>query len=455
METTTKWLPELAGLSWAGLSPDDRLAGVRLLHDALGISSAGAAADGVGPALSALSDLSPGTVPAPWTRLHLSPASAALALSALIHAWDFDDTHDDAVVHTASVALPAALAAGIHSGRSGGAILDGFVTGVHVLSRLSLAAGPRRGVVRTAGLGAPAAAAAAARTLGLTADRLGHAMALALPAAGSPHSRQVVEDSAVNKRLQPGLAAQAGVTAAYLAAAGVDGPAGWVEGGYGLLAHGAGAEGAGDPAAVLLAPGWEGARLSLKPYPACRYTHAAITAAGEAAAELPATSAITTVDVHVPDGPAYALVSRPFARRGRPVIDAQFSIPWLVAARLVTGRVDLTTIAGDTLLDRAVEDFAARVAVHQDRRSTTAMAPATVVLHTAHGRVEATAPMTGSPEHPLTAEALAAKTAACARVGGRDPDTTVTAITSLVEALPGLAPADTAAALAALGAGAA
>lgn len=446
METTKRWLAELAGMSWAGLSPAEQAAGTLLLRDALGIASAGARATGVEPALEALRTLGPGDVPVPWTGLRLSPTQAALATSALIHAWDFDDTHDDAVVHTTAIALPAALTTAVHSGRDGAAVLDGVVTGIQVLSRLSLAVGPQHGMVRTVGLGALAAAAAAARTLGLPAERLGHAMALALPASGSPHSRQVVEDSAVNKRLQPGFAVQAGLTAAYLAAAGVDGPGGWAEGGYGLLTH------TKDPAEVLLAPGWEGARLSLKPYPACRYTHAAITAADDAAGRL-GPADIASVDVHVPAGAAYALVSRPFRRRGGPVIDAQFSIPWLVAARLVTGRVDLTTIAGDTLFDPAVEEFASRVTVCQDQRGTAVMAPATVVLHTTDGRsLEATAPMTGSPEHPITTELLAAKTAACARVGGHDPATTVTAVASFVEGLPALTPADIGPALATLGA---
>ncbi|MBK1784095.1 MmgE/PrpD family protein [Prauserella cavernicola] len=445
METTTKWPAELAGMSWSGLSPTERRAGTILLRDTLGIASAGTRATGLEPTLDALRALGSGDVAVPWTDLRLPPAQAGLALSALVHAWDFDDTHDDAVVHTMAVALPAALAAGTHAGRSGADILDGVVVGVQVLSRLSLALGARHGMVRTAGLGSVAAAAAAARTLGLGLEGIGNAMALALPAAGSPHSRQVVEDSAVNKRLQPGLAVQAGLTAAAFARAGVEGPAGWADGTYGLLA------GVDDAASTLFAPGWEGAELSLKPYPACRYTHAAITAAAEASTGI-ASERISSVDVHVPDGAAYLLVSRPFERRGRPVIDAQFSIPWLVAAQLVTGAVDLTTIAGPTLLDAHVEAFAARVTVHQDAEGTATMAPATVVLRTDDGqRHEATSPMTGSPEHPLTEAQLAAKTAACAQVGGHEPGATVADIAALAERFADLSPAEVGPALAALG----
>ncbi|ASR36123.1 hypothetical protein BAY61_15160 [Prauserella marina] len=446
METTTKWPAELAGMSWAGLSPSERETGTLLLRDALGIASAGATATGIQPSLDALRDQGSGSVPVPWTGLSLPPTQAALACSALIHAWDFDDTHDDAVVHTMAIALPSALAAGIHTRRGGSDILDGLVTGIQVLARLSLAIGPQKGMVRTSGLGSVAAAAAAARTMGLDAEGIGNAMALALPAAGSPHSRQVVADSAVNKRLQPGLAVQSGLTAAFLARAGVEGPSGWADGEYGLLAAAP-----GPAAAILREPGWEGARLSLKPYPACRYTHAAITAAAQATADL-SPADISSITVHVPEGAAYALVSRPFERRGRPVIDAQFSIPWLVAAQLVTGKVDLTTIAGPDLLDDRIERAAALVTVHQDQRTTATMAPATVHVHTTGGAVSsATAPMTGSPLHPLGADALAAKTAACATVGGHDPAGVLAAVDTLTTRFAAFTADEVATSVAALG----
>src|SRR5665811_708254 len=261
MTVTKQWQELLAQMSWADLSGDEVEAGKRLLIDALGIASAGAQAEGVSGTLAVLAQLGTGTVPVPWAGVHLPPAQAGLALSALIHAWDFDDTHDQAVVHTLAVALPAAVAAGAHAGRSGADILNGVVVGVQVLSRLSLLLGGQRGMIRTAGLGSIAAAAAAARTLGLDGEGIGNAMALALPASGSPSSRQVVEDSAVSKRLQPGLGVQAGVTAAFLAQNGVAGPHGWLEGSYGLFAL-AGEQGLG--LYTLLASGWEGANVWLK-----------------------------------------------------------------------------------------------------------------------------------------------------------------------------------------------
>ena len=432
MDIPTAWTEDLAARRAADLDAPEQEALQRLLVDALSIASAGGQAEGVRETITALTELGEGEVPVPWTNLRLSAPQAGLALSALIHAWDFDDTHDEAVVHTSAVALPAALAVGLREGRSGADVLDGFVVGVQVLPGLSRLVGPQHGMIRTAGLGALAAAAAAGRTLGLTAGQLGHAVALALPAAGSRHSRQVVADSATNKRLQPGLAVQAGITAAYLAKAGVQGPVGWLDGEYGIgrLANG------DRSLEVLLAPGWEGARLSLKPYPACRYTHSAITATSRALAILPAGSVVDRADVHVPSGPGYAMVSRPFARRGAPIVDAQFSIPWLVAAHVVTGQLDLRTVAGPDLLDPEVESMAARVVVHQDQPETSEMVPATVELHTTGGATySGTAPMLGSPDEPMDEALLVAKAAGCFAVAGVDSVAGMTVVRGLVDTL--------------------
>ncbi|MDT0213061.1 MmgE/PrpD family protein [Rothia sp. ARF10] len=435
MDLTRAWTEELAARRATDLDASGREALRRLLVDALSIASAGSQAEGVRETVAALAGLGEGDVPVPWTELRLDAPQAGLATSALIHAWDFDDTHDEAVVHTSAVALPAALAVGLREARSGADVLDGVVVGVQVLARLSRLVGPQHGMIRTAGLGALAAAAAAARTMGLTGEQLGHAVALVLTSTGSRHSRQVVADSATNKRLQPGLAVQAGITAAYLARAGVTGPAHWLDGDYGVARLAAGEPDLG----VLLEAGWEGSRLSLKPYPACRYTHSAITATSRALAALPAGAVVERADVHVPAGAGYAMVSRPFARRGAPIVDAQFSIPWLVAAHVVTGRLDLRTVAGPDLLDPEVEALAASVEVHQDQPETSEMVPATVELHTTAGMtVSGTAPMLGSPEEPMDDELLEAKAAGCFAVAGIDPAAGNAAVRDVVGSLAGV-----------------
>ncbi|MEV4604599.1 MmgE/PrpD family protein [Amycolatopsis sp. NPDC049253] len=414
-EPAADWTSALCATSPASLTARERRAVEVLVADALGVAAAGQTAPGVATALSGWEqDLGQGPVRLPWTNASLPAPAAAAALSALIHAWDFDDTHDSAVVHTSCVALPAALAVASAHARSGADVFAGVLVGVQVLARVSAAIGGQRGMIRTAGLGALGAAAAAARTLGLAPEQFTHALGLALSATGSAMTRQVVAEGSPAKRLQPSFAVQAGVSAALLAARGAPGPTGWLDGEYGVLALRADGDTAGALAGIR-APGWEVAGLSLKPYPACRYTHAAIDAVLGVRAE-----EIEHVAVHVPAGPAYALVARPFRWRGQPVADVQFSIPWLVAAALRTGTVDLASLRDPVLGDHRIERLAARVQVLQDLPAQVGMAPAEVELVRTDGSVERRrADMPGSPEHPMTMAQVEAKTTACVRIGGR------------------------------------
>lgn len=427
------WLASLAGARADELDRHERAALEVLIVDALGIAAAGRSAPGVDRALSVL-ETSCGTGPVrlPWTRSALPAPVAAAALSALIHAWDFDDTHDSAVVHTACVALPAALAAGIACHRTGADVAAGIAVGIQALSRISSTVGGLRGTIRTASLGALGAAAAAGRTLGLSPDRLNNALGLALPATGSPVTRQVVAEGSPAKRLQPLFAVQEGVTAALLASQGVAGPADWFGGEYGVASLRAGGS-LRDGMAQLEKPGWEVANLSLKPFPACRYTHAAIAAVADLDTE-PAADEISGAIVHVPAGQAYALVSRPFQWRGQPVADVQFSVPWLVAAMIRTGHIDLSTLRHPVLDDPAIEALASRIRVVQDMPEGVAMAPAEVEITYRDGRtVRCHSPMPGSPDNPLTLADVARKVSAC--VPAPDAVSRITSFSTGLDAL--------------------
>lgn len=406
----------VARVDWDTLDAATRDATGRVLFDALGIAAGGVAAPGIAPTRAGLADVAgDGEVPVPWTDLVLAPADAAFALSLLIHAWDFDDTHDEAVVHACTVSVPAAYAAAHATGASGRRMLEGVIAGIEVISRLSLVLGAQRGMIRTAGLGALGASAAVARVLGLDPDGMSTALSLAMPMSASPTSRQVVEDGAITKRHQPGFGVRHGVLAAFLARAGVEGPGGWFAGSYGLTRLIA------DPEVArtsLAREGWEVTRLSLKPYPACRYVHASVAGALALRDEV---ADVASVRVHVPEGMAHQLVARPWARRGRPIVDAQFSIPWSVAAALVRGALDLGALTDEALHDEPTEALANRVDVTQDLHADgLGMTPVVVVLRDPSGeerRIEMTT-IPGSPQAPLGWDAIATKVRGCLRVAG-------------------------------------
>lgn len=426
-------MAEVQNRRWAGLAEPDRDRLRLLLVDALALAAAGTASADAQRVLAGLRAVGRGEVRIPWTALRLAAPAAVAATSTLIHAWDFDDTHDEAVVHTASVVVPAVLAAAATAEAGGASIADGLVTGVHLLSRLARVTGPRPGVIRTAGLGALAAAAAAATVWGLPDDRVEHAVALSLGAALAPGTRQAVVDGSVAKRIQPGLAAQSGFTAAALAAQGVEGPSGWLSGEFGL------APGSGASWDDLFAGDFEGRWVAVKPYPACRYTHAALAAAEDLRDRYPDWGRIEQVRVHVPAGSAYSLVSRPYADRGAPLVDAQFSIPWQLAALWVTGRYDLTTLHGGDLGDPAIAAAAARIVVEQDLPRSAVMTGARVEVRRVGGGAPAVAeaPMPGAGG--TTWAALLRKAGTCLEVAGHDdPVRAAGELRQLAELLPDL-----------------
>ncbi|MCW2526173.1 MAG: hypothetical protein JWM76_1033 [Pseudonocardiales bacterium] len=407
-----------ASVTWADLPLGVRAATQQLAMDSLGVAAAGAGAPGVEAALRALAQTGgTGPVPVPWTSIRLPSSTAAMALSWLIHAWDFDDTHGSAVLHCGTVAVAAAYAVAMATDASGQRFLEGIVAGVETMGRLSLALGYQVGVVRTSGLASIGAAAAAARVLGLDATATEGAVALATSMAISPTSRQVVADSGETKRHQPGFGVRSGIDCAYLAAQGLTGAVGWFNGQFGLSARIA------DHAAAVTAAsseGWEIERLSLKPYPSCRFTHCSIAGALSLRSAV-APSSIRSIEVHVPAGVAHATVSRSWARRGTPLNDSQFSIPWMISAALLEGPPGLSTLKESNLASAEIESLARRVEVLRDvEPDAGGITPVTVCVLDSAGvsRVATVKVAPGSPQDPMTWDAIEKKVAGCLDFAG-------------------------------------
>src|SRR5690349_10166684 len=114
-------------------------------------------------------------------RARVAAANAVLANATLAHGLDFDDTREDAIVHTSCVAVTTALAAAEAAGASGRAMLEAVIAGVEVMCRVGLAvpgALHARHFHPTAIAGGFGAAAAAGRLYGLDEGQLVHAFGL-------------------------------------------------------------------------------------------------------------------------------------------------------------------------------------------------------------------------------------------------------------------------------------
>ncbi len=257
----------------------------------------------------------------------------AFLIGGLSHILEMDDLHRASVTHPGCVVVPAALALAQRKRCSGPALLDAILRGYEAVARIGMAVGPAHYRVwhSTATCGPFGAAMAAADLLGLDDSQTVHA----LGNAGTQASGlwQFIETGAMSKHLHAGRAAEAGVTAAELAALGFTGPPAILEGAKGLFA---GACPDADPAAVTRDPNapWQLRATSIKPWPCCRHTHPAIDAAielhGRLGGALPQSVDVATY------GAALEVCDRPAPANE---YAAKFSLQHCVALALADGRV--------------------------------------------------------------------------------------------------------------------
>ena len=166
----------------------------------------------------------------------LALRDAVVMNGVLVHGLDYDDTHVRAIIHATASAFPCAFGVAEAVNASGAAMLAAYVIGVEVATRISDAAGGRFhdfGFHPT-GLAAHFSCALQAGWLyGLTARQM--VMAQGLAGSTAAGSQEFLEEGAWNKRVHPGWAGAAGITAAQLARAGFKGPTKPYEGRFGLF----------------------------------------------------------------------------------------------------------------------------------------------------------------------------------------------------------------------------
>lgn len=304
---------------------------------------------------------------------------AVLFNGILMHGLDYDDTHMAGVVHLTVSVLPAVLALAARRGLSGEAMLTAYVVAVEAGARIASAVQGgfhRQGFHPTGLVGAFASALAAGRLMGLDAAQLIGAQGAALSMASG--SLQFIEDGAWTKRIHPGWAAQAGITAATFAAHGVVAPQAPYTGRYGLyrsFLSDADKETVDLTLAVvgdLPGPaGWELPRIAVKPFAMCHFVHAATDAAIALHANGLDVKDIEAIEVLVPQA-AVELVCEPQARKRRPQneYDAKFSLPYAVSSGLARGRLGLKELLPEAYLDPAAQALMDRVRYTVDPDST-------------------------------------------------------------------------------------
>ncbi len=304
------------------------------------------------------------------TALRFAPPVAALVNGALGHSMDFDPMNTPASLAPSPSAIPAALAAAEMAGAGGCDMLTAIVAGYDVTCKLSQALVPsdmyERGFHPTSVAGCFGATAAAGRVLGLSTDQMMHAFGIALSEAAG--SMQYLRNGAWTKRFQAGNAGRNGLVAATFARHGFIGAVDALEGRFGLF-HAYVPNPQPEKAVAGLRQVWEVATTGIKPYPACRLSHApADLAAAFHVEHGDRGEDISEVVVGLSKtGMVLTGVPEDHKRNPKSVVDGQFSTHFTVAVMLRHGRL-LWDDYPRELADARTLALTRRVRVFEDSR---------------------------------------------------------------------------------------
>ncbi|MDQ4106233.1 MAG: MmgE/PrpD family protein [Actinomycetota bacterium] len=291
---------------------------------------------------------------------------AGLANGTTIHTIDYDDIHLPTVGHFGAPVVASALAAVERSGGSGADLVAAVVAGFEAGGKVgrSVMPGHYQRWHSTSSLGGIAAAAAAARGLGLDAERSQIAIGFAADDAGGTRYGTKVGD--ISKSLHAGSAAFKGLQGALLAEAGAKGPAGVLEhpvGFYWAYSE----EGEPDRLAgelKSLGAAWEVMEVDIKAYPCIFAAHSAIEATVDIVRERSLRpediEGITVRYPHFSD--QHGVNYEPDS-----VMAARLSIPFCIAVAAMDREVGLAQFENERFEDGETRAFMRQVLCESDR----------------------------------------------------------------------------------------
>ena len=356
-----------------------------------------------------------------------APEAAAAINGTCGHGEDYDNTFEGCPVHTGVVIVPAVLAAAQRHGLPPARAAKGIAVGIEVTCRLGLVADKAvhsAGFHPTAVLGTMGAAAGVAAAMGLDAKQTRDALGVAGSMAAG--IIEYLADGSSTKRLHAGWAAQSGMRAAALGAAGFTGPATVFEGTHGLFFGFAGKL-RPDFGALTddLGTRWEAARLAFKPYACGTMTQPYVDCAVDLARRGIRPEQVESILCEVGEGTVHRLWEPLDLKRTPPTpYAAKFSGPYCVAAGFVFGDAGLAHFTEEAVRDPRALALAGKVDFVIDPDNEY---PANYTGHvratlTDGSVVESRAPcLRGGARAPLSRAELQAKCAANLGFAGRDP----------------------------------
>lgn len=335
----------------------------------------------------------------------VSPVGAALAGAATIDAMDGHDGHRLTKGHAGVAVLPSVLAF-VRSESDTRELLTALVVGYEIATRAGVALHATAGDYHSSGAwNALGAAAVGARLLRLDRPATAHAFGIAEYHAPRALMMRCIDHPTMVKD-SSACGAQAGVSAALLAADGFTGAPADLLGGPATRA---------DRPWGDLGERWTILEQYVKPYPVCRWAHPAV----QAVVDLVSGGDIAAQDIRSINVTTFHAATRLATKHPETTEQAQYSLPFSVAAAAVHHRLTPEIVADPQRADEQVGRLAVGIGVHESAEMTAAFPAgrtADVTLTLTDGRRLSSGPTTaaGDPEAPLTRQEMAAKFLAAA-----------------------------------------
>jgi 2-methylcitrate dehydratase PrpD len=351
--------------------------------------------------------------------------TAAFANGAMAHCLDFDDQTPWGQ-HSASSIIPAAFAvAERRGGVSGREMLTAVAVGQDIFARLRRNVGWRKDWNLSTVLGVFAGTAAAARLLALTPQATANALGIA--SMQSSGVMEVVAGTGSNLRaLYAGFSAKGAVLAALLADKGVTSVDRLFEGEFGVFAAYFGGQYDRDAILTGLGRDYQGSTTLYKCWPSVGTSHSHISAVIDIVTEYDlAADDIVEISVHV--GDYHDLMCRPLEVRRAPttLVDAKFSLPFLVAVAAVRRDVQITDFSAEGLRSPDVLAAAQKVVPVMDTslnwKQELPLGRVEILLRDGRRITRVGDKVPGNPEAPMTWQGLGRKFIACAAAAAAPP----------------------------------
>ena len=409
------------------------------LLDTLGCGVAGSTAPKVDAVVDAAQRWGAGEEATVWgDRRRLPAAQACIANGYRVHALEWDCVHEPAVVHPMATLLPALLA-NAERRAAAGAPVDGrqlllsIALGVEIAAMIGAASTSVMRFFRPATCGGFGVVAGLGSMERLDTATMMNAFGIQYGQTSGTMQAHVEGSTLLG--LQVGFNGRAGLTSIDLAMAGMSGPKDVLTGPYGYYKL---FETSHDIPGwwARLGEQWQITRVSHKPFPSGRLTHAAVDALQQAQAELGFRAEdLAAAEIAVPPL-AYRLVGRPDIPEPAPNY-ARLCIPYVGAVTLIDGSCQPEAFAADRLKDPAIHAVASRITVRQDDNpDVNALWPQRFDLSLRDGRRWQRVIETpiGHPDNPLSTERHLAKFRRCWTLSGM-PATQGEQVIGMVDAL--------------------